>query len=162
RFDPERDLDVSSRHAAVIRQGATFLVRDLGSTNGTFVNGRQITGDAALNDGDVIAFGQTGPAVEFPVGGGDAAAEGVPAALRSGFQTELATVRDALRQSQAEVARLRTELAATGSTGDARVVARLRAALDTAEARQRGLAGAAAVDYRAISQKNQEAVALLV
>src|SRR3989454_4020388 len=82
--------------------------------------------------------------------------------LLSRFQTELATVRDALRQSQAEVARLRTELAATGSTGDARVVARLRAALDTAEARQRGLAGAAAVDYRAISQKNQEAVALLV
>src|SRR2546427_2828846 len=44
--------------------------------------------------------------------------------LLSRFQTELATVRDALRQSQAEVARLRTELAATGSTGDARVVAR--------------------------------------
>ncbi|HKW40693.1 MAG TPA: serine protease, partial [Gemmatimonadales bacterium] len=46
--------------------------------------------------------------------------------------------------------------------GDARAVARLRAALDSAEARQRGLAGAAAMDYRSISLKNQGAVALLV
>src|SRR5207245_7040051 len=41
-------------------------------------------------------------------------------------------------------------------------VARVRGALDAAEIRQRGLAGAVAMDYRAISLKNQDAVALLV
>ncbi|MGH7548681.1 MAG: FHA domain-containing protein, partial [Gemmatimonadales bacterium] len=61
RFDAERDLDVSSRHAAIVRQGDTFVVRDLGSKNGTFVNGRRLTGEAALQDGDVIGFGAHGP-----------------------------------------------------------------------------------------------------
>jgi len=82
--------------------------------------------------------------------------------LLSQFQSELESVRDALRESQAEVARLRGELATAGSGSGAPSVARLRAQLDTAEARQRGLAGAAAVDYRAISRNNQDAVALLV
>jgi len=82
--------------------------------------------------------------------------------LLSRFQSELESVRDALRESQAEVARLRGELATAGSGSGAPSVARLRAQLDTAEARQRGLAGAAAVDYRAISRNNQDAVALLV
>ncbi|HVH09473.1 MAG TPA: trypsin-like peptidase domain-containing protein, partial [Gemmatimonadales bacterium] len=78
------------------------------------------------------------------------------------FQTELTSVRDGLRQSQAEVERLNRELAAARSSSDDAVVARLRAELDVAEARQRGLAGVAAVDYRAIAQRNQDAVALLV
>jgi S1-C subfamily serine protease len=82
--------------------------------------------------------------------------------LLTRLQAELASLRDALRQSQGEVARLRTELAAAGTSGNAGAVARLRAALDVAETRQRGLAGAVAMDYRAISLKNQDAVALLV
>ncbi|MGH7548925.1 MAG: trypsin-like peptidase domain-containing protein, partial [Gemmatimonadales bacterium] len=79
--------------------------------------------------------------------------------LLARFESELESVRDALRQSQAEVARLRSELAAAGRHGD---VARLRTELDAAEARQRGLAGAAAIDYRAIAKHNQDAIALLV
>src|SRR5439155_174961 len=82
--------------------------------------------------------------------------------LLSRFQSELQSVKDALRESHAEVARLRGELAAASSGGDVHSVARLRAQLDTAAARQRGIAGAAAVDYRAISRNNQDAVALLV
>jgi hypothetical protein len=76
RFDIERDLDVSVRHANVIRHGEAFVLRDLESTNGTFVNGQRIAGDVTLKDGDVIAFGQNGPAVEFHVlpGEADAAA----------------------------------------------------------------------------------------
>jgi S1-C subfamily serine protease len=70
-------------------------------------------------------------------------------------------VRDALRASQADVARLRNELAAASSERDGHSVARLRSELDAAEARQREIAGAAAVDFRAISRKNQDAVALL-
>src|SRR5437870_220534 len=82
--------------------------------------------------------------------------------LLARFQTELASLRDALRQSQAEVARLRSELAAAGSNGDVRAIARLRAELEAAESRQRGLAGVAAMDYRAISLRNQGAVAMVV
>ena len=71
-------------------------------------------------------------------------------------------LREALRQSRAEVARLRAALVGASSAHDAATLARLRAQLDSAEARQRGLAGAAAVDYRVIAQQNQDAVALLV
>jgi S1-C subfamily serine protease len=69
RFDAERDLDVSSRHAAIVRtpDGGGFVLQDLGSRNGTFVNGTRITGDTPLRDGDVIGCGANGPALEFRV-----------------------------------------------------------------------------------------------
>jgi len=67
RFDAERDLDVSSRHAAIVRKTEGFVLQDLGSRNGTFVNGKRITGDTPLKDGDVIGFGANGPALEFAV-----------------------------------------------------------------------------------------------
>ncbi len=67
RFDAERDLDVSSRHAAIVRKTEGFVLQDLGSRNGTFVNGQRITGDTLLATGDVIGFGTNGPAVEFGV-----------------------------------------------------------------------------------------------
>ena len=67
RFDAERDLDVSSRHAAIVRKTEGFVLQDLGSRNGTFVNGQRVTGDTLLHDGDVIGFGANGPALEFAV-----------------------------------------------------------------------------------------------
>src|SRR5256886_16246584 len=77
RFDPDRDIDVSARHASIVRQGESFLLRDLGSTNGTFVNGTRIAGDVTLKGGDAITFGQNGPRAEFRLDagapGGDAA-----------------------------------------------------------------------------------------
>jgi S1-C subfamily serine protease len=65
RFDAERDLDVSSRHAAIIRKADGFILQDLGSRNGTFLNGTRVTTDTPLQDGDVIGFGANGPALEF-------------------------------------------------------------------------------------------------
>jgi S1-C subfamily serine protease len=67
RFDAERDLDVSSRHAAIMRKTEGFVLQDLGSRNGTFVNGQRVRGDTLLRDGDVIGFGANGPALEFAV-----------------------------------------------------------------------------------------------
>jgi pSer/pThr/pTyr-binding forkhead associated (FHA) protein/S1-C subfamily serine protease len=67
RFDAERDLDVSSRHAAIVRKTEGFVLQDLGSRNGTFVNGQRVTGDTLLKGGDIIGFGANGPALEFAV-----------------------------------------------------------------------------------------------
>ena len=44
---------VSREHAAVVRDGRTTRIRDLGSTNGTFVNGQR-TKEAELHDGDML------------------------------------------------------------------------------------------------------------
>jgi pSer/pThr/pTyr-binding forkhead associated (FHA) protein len=67
RFDAERDLDVSSRHAEVRSLGGRHLLVDLGSTNGTFVNGQRVDGERVLADGDVITFGKNGPQTSFHV-----------------------------------------------------------------------------------------------
>ena len=64
-FDSTRDLDVSVRHAAVFRAGGGWVVRDLGSTNGTWVNGEKLKGDRALLPGDVIRLGREGPRLRF-------------------------------------------------------------------------------------------------
>jgi EAL domain-containing protein (putative c-di-GMP-specific phosphodiesterase class I) len=47
---------VSRRHARVDCSGPTLVVEDLGSTNGTFVNHRQILQPTVLNVGDVVHF----------------------------------------------------------------------------------------------------------
>jgi pSer/pThr/pTyr-binding forkhead associated (FHA) protein len=47
----------SRRHAEVYAEGAEFLVRDLGSKNGTYVNGAPVTRPRALRPGDRIAIG---------------------------------------------------------------------------------------------------------
>jgi len=48
---------VSFRHARVDRAGDGHAITDLGSTNGTFVNGVQVRGHRALSAGDVIQIG---------------------------------------------------------------------------------------------------------
>jgi S1-C subfamily serine protease len=65
RLDAEQDLDASTRHAALILTGEQWMLRDLGSTNGTFVNGERITGDHPVHDGDTLRFGFHGPEATF-------------------------------------------------------------------------------------------------
>jgi diguanylate cyclase (GGDEF)-like protein len=52
------DTEISRRHARIIRRAGEVLVEDLGSTNGTFVNGEPVD-QQALNDGDKIQVGTT-------------------------------------------------------------------------------------------------------
>ncbi|MEU9366558.1 DUF1707 and FHA domain-containing protein [Streptomyces avermitilis] len=48
---------VSRVHAELSRQGGLWVLRDLGSTNGTTVNGRRVIGAAVVRDGDQVSFG---------------------------------------------------------------------------------------------------------
>ncbi|HZM02251.1 MAG TPA: FHA domain-containing protein [Candidatus Saccharimonadales bacterium] len=49
---------VSSHHCEVLLKGADVIIRDLSSTNGTFVNGHQVTGEAPLKPGQLLRLGQ--------------------------------------------------------------------------------------------------------
>jgi pSer/pThr/pTyr-binding forkhead associated (FHA) protein len=58
--DPE--AKVSRRHARILFENGKYLIEDLGSTNGTFVNrGRRLIPGAAqvINNGDEIIVGKT-------------------------------------------------------------------------------------------------------
>lgn len=66
RFDPLADLEVSGRHALIVQNGrGAWVVRDLGSTNGTYLNGARIATEAVLRSADRISFGAQGPQIEF-------------------------------------------------------------------------------------------------
>jgi hypothetical protein len=54
-----RDRTVSRAHARVIREGSSFMLLDLRSPNGIYVNGRRLKGSTPLSEGDVIELGQT-------------------------------------------------------------------------------------------------------
>lgn len=47
---------VSRQHAELLQQNGKLLIRDLGSTNGTFVNHERLSGSRVLNPGDVVRF----------------------------------------------------------------------------------------------------------
>lgn len=53
------DRQVSRRHASLTWDGRQFIIQDLGSANGTFVNGIRLTASQVLQQGDVIGLGQT-------------------------------------------------------------------------------------------------------
>jgi hypothetical protein len=60
---PDNDLvfpdpELSRQHAQIIMVGNTYTLKDLGSTNGSFVNGRRVTGSTELKDGDIVGFGE--------------------------------------------------------------------------------------------------------
>jgi serine phosphatase RsbU (regulator of sigma subunit) len=52
------DPTVSRRHAEMVKSGEGWRLRDLGSANGTEINGVRLIGDKALRDGDVIGLGR--------------------------------------------------------------------------------------------------------
>jgi pSer/pThr/pTyr-binding forkhead associated (FHA) protein len=68
RFDPHIDLSVASMHAEILYDSGRFLLYDLGSRTGTFVNGKPIGEAYPLRNEDYIQFGENGPEVVFRLG----------------------------------------------------------------------------------------------
>jgi len=52
------DPEISRRHARFFLQGSSYVLEDLGSTNGCFVNGQRLVGPYALRPGEMITFGE--------------------------------------------------------------------------------------------------------
>jgi hypothetical protein len=52
------DAEISRKHARLTTQDDTFVVEDLGSTNGTFVDAQRLMGPHVLRPGELIMFGE--------------------------------------------------------------------------------------------------------
>jgi S1-C subfamily serine protease/pSer/pThr/pTyr-binding forkhead associated (FHA) protein len=247
QFHPERDLDVSARHLLLARRADRWMVRDLGSRNGTLLNGHPIRGDTALDDTDQVRLGPEGPALEIRLvadsvpdrrptapsatradgtpmrptsgtpGGGSATQQirmevdrqtrrhrvviGVLVGLlivaatyfvvdrrqqaversreRAAFQAridsilrtsadalaqlqgQVAGLGEALQRSQGEIQRMQAELGRAEAAGQRDEVTRLRTELAAAAQALRTQQVAALVDYRAIHEANNAAVAMI-
>lgn len=71
------DPEVSRHHCRLTQGGGGYTIEDLGSTNGTFVNGQRLTGARPLSHGDMLGLGETvtlafESAAEAPVAGAEA------------------------------------------------------------------------------------------
>ena len=51
------NLGVSKKHARIVRQNGSYIIEDLQSTNGTFLNNKRVT-KARLTGGDVVTVGK--------------------------------------------------------------------------------------------------------
>ena len=52
------DPEISRKHSRMWLQGSTYSIEDLGSTNGTFVNGVRLSAPHSLRPGEVVALGE--------------------------------------------------------------------------------------------------------
>ncbi|MCX6081304.1 MAG: ester cyclase [Chloroflexi bacterium] len=102
---PIDERSLSRSHARLVRTSSGYTLQDLGSTNGTFVNGVSVTGLYPLKHGDVVSLGES-VALEFRkiAGSADANATFVmPAPGKKSDATEVLPSRAAL---QAELNKL--------------------------------------------------------
>lgn len=53
------DAEMSRQHARLTRTPGGYVLEDLGSTNGTFVNGERLMAPRVLNPGDLVGMGET-------------------------------------------------------------------------------------------------------
>src|SRR3954470_21161154 len=61
------DPEISRRHARVTPVDGGVMVEDLGSTNGTFVNGERASEPVTLKESGIIRLGTTEVAVHIPI-----------------------------------------------------------------------------------------------
>ena len=185
RFDAYYEEPISARHAAVVRRGSGYVVRDLGSAAGTFLNGQRVIGDIPLESGDLIELGRGGPAVQVtflpdPV----ARVEPLPAGRPTPTAAELRmrpapsggiTVAAIERTSALRQAAVRKRVVATAlmiialagayawqSTRSNSQEELLRRQIRDTAQRQREIISTAMLDLARIARENRAAVALVV
>ena len=78
------DASVSSHHAEIILRGPEILIRDLNSTNGTFINGEKIS-EVVLQPGQTLRFGQ----VELKIDDGKPASAPAPVAPKKSVDSTM-------------------------------------------------------------------------
>jgi hypothetical protein len=91
------DAEVSRHHVRISFDGGQWVVEDLGSTNGTFINGKRLTAPCVLRSGDVLGIGihtfsfqaSAAPADAYTL---PAAMPAAPAASRGGHSLAWATM----------------------------------------------------------------------
>ena len=66
RFDPREDLSVSTVHAGIAGGKDGWVLYDLESLNGTFLNGESISKKVRLRNGDLIQLGADGQCIAVP------------------------------------------------------------------------------------------------
>ncbi len=81
------DTSVSRKHALVRKTDSGWAVSDLGSGNGTTLNGEALADETPLNDGDVIVIGDTELVYSGPGGAPAAAAEAEAPSRRAPVRT---------------------------------------------------------------------------
>ncbi len=109
-LDAELDRTVSARHAEIRAEGSALVLYDLGSLNGTYVNGRRVR-RSELADGDEIGLGREGPRLTVHRVGGAAAmqtgaevARPAPAAARKRPDSDPPALRKTPRSRPARIA----------------------------------------------------------
>src|ERR1044071_5269032 len=60
------DKIVSKEHCVIERRATSYVLRDLGSLNGTYVNGERVNGERPLKHGAELALGSTRARLEDP------------------------------------------------------------------------------------------------
>ena len=55
---PIPEGSISSHHCEILLRGNDVVIKDLNSTNGTFINGQQVTGEGVLKPGQILRLGQ--------------------------------------------------------------------------------------------------------
>ncbi len=66
------DREVSRKHSQIDHEDEDYILRDLGSSNGTFLNGKRIFGPSKLKDGDEVVIGTSKMEFRVAAGGGKA------------------------------------------------------------------------------------------
>jgi len=69
------EASVSSHHAEILLRGSDVVIKDLNSTNGTFINGEQVSGEATLKPGQILRLGKIELRLETETSAGSSVAK---------------------------------------------------------------------------------------
>ena len=155
QLDGDRDLDVSARHAQIDRHDGRYTLRDVGSTNGTYVNGVRLAAPRELRAGDVIMLGPGGPRVVVEQLGEAVAAATAVRTPRASRRAEGSPRRATPGRIMAGAALL------VAVTLGGAYWASVRTEAVTAEPRSTMLSAAGGIDYTGIASANSDAVVLI-